>query len=127
MFKDMTPDQQKRAIRGINLKIQACLNAKRKLRERRDNAQISSSEELLIALELTRLQFKIDGLEDWKAAFKLNQRTLRAPSDDTIKNLQAQVKAIEALVAKDTAARTIVKAATQVAGSLPSTNLTSPS
>ena len=69
LWNTMSTQQQQRAIRAINFKIRALMNAKAKLRDRRDTfAAISHNELLLIKLELIRLQAKIDALRDEKAA-----------------------------------------------------------
>lgn len=119
LFADMDHNARRRTIRGINLKIRGCLATKRKLRELRDaDPNITRAKELQIALELTRLQFKIDDLIDWKSAFKLNQKALGAPSVNTIQSMRDKVLAIEDMLAAETTVRQLLEGATEIAGAL---------
>ena len=120
---DMTAGQRRNAIRAINLKIKALSEARKKLRERRDSG-VNENEALLIELEMVRLKFRQDDLMDWKAAFKLNDKSLPAPSAAALKDMKDKVKAISELVAADTNARKIVRTAVEVTGKLKSATLT---
>ena len=123
LMNDMAPEAHLRAIRAINLKIKALSEARKKLAERRDTG-VTSNEKLLIELERTRLKFKQDDLMDWKAAYKLNTKSLTAPSPEAIRAMRAKVQAISALNAADARTRAIVRAAVEVAGTLQSASLT---
>lgn len=111
----MSAGRYRRAIRAINLRIDACVEARRKLRERRSAPRANL---LLIELELVRLKFTQGDLEDWKNAFKLDQKSLPAPSADAIQELRDKVETIAEMNAANRSARAIVQAAAAVIGRL---------
>ena len=123
LMNDMTTGQYRNAIRAINLKLKALSLARKKLRERRDTG-VTRNEGLLIELEMTRLKFRQDDLIDWKAVFKLNQKSLPAPSAAAIQKMREKVQAIADLNVADKNARVIVRAAIEVVGTLQSASLT---
>lgn len=119
LIQDMDNSEKRRAVRRVNYKISALRNAKARLRSRRDTvANLSSNQLLRISLELTRLQWKVNELRDLKAAWKLNQKRLPAPSEAALKKMKKRVSDIAALNVINNNASQIVQAATEIAGAL---------
>lgn len=118
-YDSMSEDARRRTIRGLNLSIAACREGRIKLRDRRDEVPgLSSDQRLLIELELTRLSFKIDDLNDWKAAFKTNNKALTSPTEERIGEMAELVAVIAEINVINKTAQAIVMAVTEVAGEL---------
>ena len=120
----MDTDERRRVIRGINERINIFRATARKLRERLLTGAPSTSEEMLIQLELVRLRFGVNDLLDLKAAFKANDRALEPPSAPEIEAMKARVARIEAINAKNKQAKAIIKLGTDLAGGLRTAELT---
>ena len=120
----MSEERVDRAIEKVLTQMSACQTGRRKLRQRRDTVEgLSNAELLLIKLEMTRLDFKIDLLMDRLDAFEQNEKPLPAPSKETIKKMKAQVEKIRKIVVKNKTATTIMNAVIEVAGQMPQSNL----
>lgn len=124
LWTDLDDSAQRRVSRSIARRRALYRAAAAKLRDRLLTPGLSRKEELLIQLELVRLRFAGNDLKTLLEDIKADDRRVRPPSDTELAKMASRIDKIKALTVANKRASTIIKLATEFAGSLPPSSLT---
>ena len=119
LFREMSDDEKFRVLSQLDVKLTAIMEARVKLRDRRNVAILSSDEDFEIETQLLRLDQNASDIVGFKEALAASTRSLKPPSVEQLDEMRRRVQRIREINAKNETASGIMKTATEVIGKIP--------
>ncbi len=119
LFRTMSDDQKFRVMSALDVKLTAIMEARVKLRDRRDSVILSTQEGFDVETQLLRLDQNAGDIVAYKNALASGNDDLQPPDAAQLDEMRRRVARIRDITVANTTTSAIMATATQVIGAIP--------